>query len=555
MTEDRRPKTDDGGHKVENSNPSSVIRRRLSVFKWVIFCLVIGGIAAHILIKMWFGPAYVSQQTKLALAEFWTGPVRVEKVDFHYDGIMHLRDIIFYDRAGSEIMKAGGVELTLGKWPSLTAPAKKIEIDRLYVRLRLKKGIDKLGLPIRFGKSFNAEKSILEHFKITQLDVIVESNETSFALGRMFIEINKSNDDYALYGGSSDKSGFHLRGKGLFNIKSNDIEMDLKFAQQVPPDEVKVLLSATGASSNWDCRGNIETNLGINGNLSDAETLWPEGTITFDNWTISVNRESAAEDVKGVLTVNKRRFELNGATGVLCKGKVELSVSADINKPNRIAYNGSVMAADVNLAELTELAGAVKKLNRGTGIMRLEFSGRTPDLNDLKGQGVIFIEEADLWRVPVIGDLFARIGVLEESFGEMSDAEIKFRLAGTKLIIEQGWLSSSFSAIDAEKGGTIDLRNGRLDMYVVAMPVKAIDRIINRAPVIDWFANFKNKLVRLRVKGQWSEPAKKLISKQPLRDIGEGTIGFFIDVLESGGHIAERAKQQLGIGKKQSGGN
>jgi hypothetical protein len=499
---------------------------------------------------MWFGPAYVSQQTKLALAEFWTGPVRVEKVAFHYDGIMRLRDIIFYDQTGRQVMKAGGIELTLGNWPSLTAQAKRIEVDRLVVCLRLKKGIDKLGLPIKFEKSFNAEQSILEHFKIKQFDVIVESNETSFAFGRMFIEINKSNDDYALYVGSSDKSGFHLRGKGLFNIKSNDIEMDLKFAQKVPPDETKVLLSATGAFSNWDCRGDIEANLGIKGNLSDAKTLWPEGTIKFDSWTISVNQKPAAGDVKGVLTVNKRRFELNGATGVLCKGKVELSLSADINEPSRIAYNGRIMAADVNLAELTELAGAVKKLNRGTGIMRLEFSGRTPDLNDLKGQGVIYIEEADLWRVPVIGDLFARIGVLGDSFGEMSDAALKFRLAGTKLVIEQGRLSSSFSAIEAEKGGTIELRNGRLDMYVVAMPIKAIDRILNRAPVINWFANFKNKLIRLRVKGQWTEPAKKLISKQPLKDIGEGTIGFFMDVFESGGHIAERAKQQLGIGKQ-----
>ncbi|MGA2092186.1 MAG: hypothetical protein ABSH16_02100 [Sedimentisphaerales bacterium] len=570
MTEDRgrsEAESRSAGQKTEDRRPRTVIRHLLSVLKWAGFCLIIGGIATHILIKLWLGPAYVSEQTKLALAEFWMGPVRVEKVDFHYNGVMHLRDIIFYDRAGAvgstgsprEVMKAGGIELTLGEWPSLTAPARRIEIDRLDVRIRLEKGPDMFGIPIRFGESFNTEQSILEHFRIKELNVTVESNEASFALDRMFIEINKSRDNYALYVGSSGESGFKLRGKGLYNTKSSDIEMNLKFAQQAPLDETKVLLSLIPGrpGETWGCRGNIEANLGVKGNLSDTNTLWPEGTITFDNWTILVNQKTAAEGINGVLAVNKRRFELEQATGTLCKGQLRLSLVADINEPRLagVTYSGNVMAVDVNLAELTGLTETTKRLERGTGLMRLEFSGKTPDIKDLNGQGVILIDEADLWRVPVIGKLFASIGVMEESFGEMSDAEFEFRLSGTKLIIERGRLSNGFSAIEAEKGGTINLRNGQLDLYVVAMPVKEIDRIINRAPVIRWFAHFKNKLVRLHLKGHWSEPTRKLIHKQPMRDIGEGTIGFFMDVLESGGHIAERAKQELGIGKQQGGVN
>jgi hypothetical protein len=534
------------------------------ILKWAGFCLIIGGIATHILIKLWLGPAYVSEQAKLALAEFWTGPVRVEKVDFHYNGVMHLRDIIFYDQAGAEVMKAGGIELTLGKWPSLTAPARRIEINRLDVRIRLHKGHDKFGIPIRFGESFNTEQSILEHFRIKELNVAVESNEASFALDRMFIEINKSTNNYALYVGSSNESGFQLRGKAILNTKSRDIEMNLKFAQQAPLDETKVLLSAIPGApvKTWGCQGDIEANLGAEGNLSDISTLWPEGTITFNGWTILVNQKTAAKDVNGVLTVNKRRIELKQATGTLCKGQLGLSLVADINGSRHtsqgqaaIAYSGSIMAVDVNLAELTGLTETTKRLARGTGLMRLNFNGEAPYIKDLNGQGVIFVDEADLWRIPVIGELFKSMGVLEESFGEMSDAEVEFRLSGTKLIIERGRLSNGFSAIETEKGGTIDLSKGHLDIHVVAMPVKEIDRIINRAPVIRWFAHFKNKLVRLRLKGQWSEPANKLISKQPLKDIGEGTIGFFMDVLESGGHFAERAKQELGIGKQRGGGN
>jgi hypothetical protein len=108
-------------------------------------------------------------------------------------------------------------------------------------------------------------------------------------------------------------------------------------------------------------------------------------------------------------------------------------------------------------------------------------------------------------------------------------------------------LSNRFSAIEAEPGGRINLRNEQIDLYVVAAPLKTIDRIAAGIPVVKWFASFKNKLIRLRLKGQWSEPATKLIKKQPLKDIKEGTIDFISSVVDSGGQFTEKLLTGFGL--------
>jgi hypothetical protein len=150
-----------------------------------------------------------------------------------------------------------------------------------------------------------------------------------------------------------------------------------------------------------------------------------------------------------------------------------------------------------------------------------------------------------LWRFPLIGELFKTIGVWEYRLGGMSDAEVVFKLSGPQMIIKRGRLSNSFSAIEAEPGGRVNLQNRQIDMFVVAMPLKDLDKLIKKIPVVNWFARAKDKLIRLRLKGDWSQPANKLISKQPIKDVKEGTIEFFRAIIESGGQITDKIKSGL----------
>ena len=115
------------------------------------------------------------------------------------------------------------------------------------------------------------------------------------------------------------------------------------------------------------------------------------------------------------------------------------------------------------------------------------------------------------------------------------------------MTIERGHLSNRFSAIEAEPGGTINLKNKEIDLYVVAAPLKNLDKFAGDVPIIKWFESFKDKLVRLRLKGQWSDPAIKLIKKQPLKDIKEGTIDFIASVVDGGGQFTENLLKGLGL--------
>ena len=59
------------------------------------------------------------------------------------------------------------------------------------------------------------------------------------------------------------------------------------------------------------------------------------------------------------------------------------------------------------------------------------------------------------------------------------------------------------------------------------------------------FVNLQDKLTRLRIRGHWSDPAGKLIKKEPVKDVKEGTVGFLRDVIKSGGELSQQAGNTL----------
>ena len=66
---------------------------------------------------------------------------------------------------------------------------------------------------------------------------------------------------------------------------------------------------------------------------------------------------------------------------------------------------------------------------------------------------------------------------------------------------------------------------------------------MRKLPFAELFGKLKDKLTRLKVKGKWSDPASKLVTKEPLADIKEATVGFIRDVVDSGGQITEKMRK------------
>jgi hypothetical protein len=508
--------------------------------KWAGIGLVLFALFFHVLMKSSLGPAYVEMRIKQTLSEYWSAPVRVGKIEFGYDGVMFVRDIIFYDRSAKEVMKASAVKLVLGNWPSLMAPARRINVDYLDVHVQLKDG--RPVIPVRFEQGPQNQPPILEYLAVRQATVSIGDGKSQVFCDRLSALVNKEEHLYKIKIVNTDDVSCRLRLNGVFDWENSKVEVELKFAQTMQREQMALLLSAMKAPQKWECEGKVEADLKARGSSSDAESLWPEGVVKFEGWTIFANQDVVAGDVNGVLAVTKRRFELSKLSGAAYKGSFNGSFYLDMPKPGPVTYGGDVLMTGIDLAELTGKWETPKRFTQGTGLLNLKFNGDANGIESLRGTGSAFIDDADLWRFPVIGELFKSIGIGEFKAGGMSDAEVVFRLNGPQMTIVRGRLSNPLSAIEAEPNGVIDLKKGQIDMYVVALPLKKLDKVVSEMPVMSWFMQVKDKLIRLHLKGHWSEPAGKLISKQPIKDTKEGTIVFFKAVADSGGQIIEKIK-------------
>ncbi len=516
-----------------------------NIVRWAVFCLVLLAAGLHAFVKLWLGPAYVGNQVKQTLAEYWSGPVGVEDVDFHYDGVMFVRDVIFYDREKTEVMRAEGIKLVLGNWPSLSAPAKIIEVQRLDVRLRLDA---RPILPIQRQPKTDTREASLQYMSVKDVTVRALSNGYKMLLGGVFAEVSREENIYKLNVRDNEDSA-RIRIAGTVDPNGGQVEFNLKFAQTLEREQMDVLLSVMNVPKRWGCRGKFDADMSVLGNFLEPESLWPEGIVSFDNWEVFASDIIYGRELSGRLLVSERHLALEQAAGVFCGGRLKASLYADIKQSGYFNYGGDVLARDVNMAQLTELMQGSKKFTRGRLLLNLRFAGDSNNVESINADGSALIDDADLWRFPLVGALFKAIGIWEYQVGGMSDAEVVFTLSGPQMSIRRGHLSNRFSAIEAEPGGKIDLRSGQVDMLVVVMPLKNVDKLVGSIPVVNWFAHFKDKLIRLRLKGHWSDPAGKLISKQPIKDLTEATVGFIIDVVESGGQFTDKVKNQLGFGR------
>jgi hypothetical protein len=93
----------------------------------------------------------------------------------------------------------------------------------------------------------------------------------------------------------------------------------------------------------------------------------------------------------------------------------------------------------------------------------------------------------------------------------------------------------------------VNLGTSEVDTYVVAAPLKQIDDIMQKIPVVNLFVGLKDKLVRLRIKGNWSQPGGVAITKEPMKDVRDGTANFIKGVLDSGGQITQKMLDALNI--------
>jgi hypothetical protein len=478
------------------------------------------------------------------------GPVSIEHIQTSYTGRIVVRGVRFYDKAKQLWLSAEKMIITLTDWPGLNPRPEAVQIDGLNLRLSAKNG--RLFLPAVqwYGPSEGQEKTTdLNRLLINRAAVtIVDVNGVGTVYEDLTLSVSRrtgENYDFVLNRNSGKDSEVLFAG-GTANLQNGDFDVSLQIKHQFTNIETTVAFAALNVPE-LSAEGRLAANLNVTGSLNKTLGFQPKGSIDLSDCVFFFDKRMLADDLNLAARLDGQALDVNEFKAIICDGTVNGSFYAQIGNERSMKYRGQVRTMDVNYPELTSVLSAdTKKAVRGSFSSNYGFSGQQNDPNTLHGEGVILLKNIDVSILPVIPTIFRFIGLSSIEPLKMSDAEAKFKNVGPLVTIESGHISNLFAAIEFEPGGTVNLSTEQIDGYVVVAPLDKITGLIEKLPIIDIFANLKDKLIRLQVKGNWSDPPSRLISKTPIKDIKDSTVGFIQDTVKTGGKFGKGMLDLLG---------
>jgi hypothetical protein len=517
---------------------------------WVL--RIIAGLVILIIVvgQFWFVPDKFRREIKQSLMKFCDGQVDIGNIEVNYFGPIYLGEVRFFDNTGRECLFADRVKLSFKKWPGLHPVLTRVDIDKLNLQISAPAG--RLTLPFSYPskqpsgskKRFDIREFSIEEAEITLVNT--QGSETIYKNLQLLVLKDADTYDFNLFRDVPESPEL-LSAKGTLNSKTLEIELSLHIKHIVTKSEMALILTTLNASE-LSADGNLTANLTITGSLKPLSALKPKGTIDLDKWTVAKNGKTIAGNLTTKAYAEDGRFDFDNITASVFSGSAlgSLYIENTSNKPT--FFGGSVLSRGMDFVELTSVIGGPgRKATKGVVAFSYNFTAEGTDLQNLTGRGHIFLDDADITVIPVVPHLFRVIALSRLNPMEMADAGSTFTTAGPVVTVETAHIANLFAAIRAEPGGTINLKTRQIDMYVVALPIKQIDAVLGRIPIINIFVNLKDKLARFRIRGLWSDTPAKLITKEPIKDIQKATIAFLQDLIETGNWLTQPIRKGLGV--------
>ncbi|HUS74255.1 MAG TPA: AsmA-like C-terminal domain-containing protein [Sedimentisphaerales bacterium] len=527
-------------------NKGSWIRYRLLIAGGLIL-LTVAGIVITLLLLV---PSIVRQELIRGLSRFCDGPIEVDGVDINYYGPIYIDEIKLFDRTGREWLDAKGTTISLTNWPSRRPVVTHIEVDGL--NLEIMATGTKPALPLKgpsarstaLNNKFDLQRLIIKEAAIT----VADANGLKEVYDNLTLSATKKENFYnVLLNRIEPETSELLVVKGKINSQTFEANLSVQMKHTVQKLEMAFLFAALNIPK-LSAEGKLMADLTLTGCLKEPTGLKPAGIISFDGWKVLMNDNIIAANLATEARVKDRRFDFDNLTATVCNGDFTGSFYIEAKQSQPIEFGGQILAQKMSFLELTSaLARQTKKATKGTVTLNCNFTAKGGDLKNLGGEGRILLDDADISVIPIIPLVFRTIGLAQLDPMKMSDVECTFSMSGPAVTIKSAHVANRFAAIKAEAGGTINLQTEKIDMYVVAVPLKQIDAVFQRVPVVNIFANLKDKLTRLHIRGSWSDPPKKLIAKEPIKDIKDSTVGFLKDVVTNSGQISQEMLRRFGI--------
>lgn len=454
-----------------------------------------------------------------------------------------LENLAVRDANDLEWFSAKTSEITFENWPGLRPVLKEIETEGLILKAYLIDG--KLGLPVKFSLS----KSVVEQSKFLDLQKLVVWNAS---IGWADRPASKIGCDY-LSVQPTEQMGFYdillmcskhqgsssMYIKGWVNPTNSEVDLFLEMDYSAKKQETAVVFAALGMPQT-SAEGHLVADLTITGYLNDPLGIQSSGVADFNECILFINDKVLAKNLKTVAKFDGQSLQVDKLSGLVCNGPVDGMIFIEAKQNETPQLCGRFLAQRMSFVELTSIFGGPgREAKKGSVILNYNFTSQGRDLHSLSGDGQILLDDADISVIPVIPLIFNAMGLAQLDPLKMSDAECTFSTSGPTIKITSAHIANPFGAIEAEPGGTINLQTGRIKMYVMAVPLRQIETLARRIPFADIVFNLKDRLTRFYIRGHWSSPPAELITKTPVKDITDGTIGFLQDVVRNGGQFGQ----------------
>jgi len=467
-------------------------RRWLRLLFKVLAVLAVASIVLAAAGKFWIVPAVVRWQVREKLPDYWRGSAEIGEIEFNYTGPIYLAGIRLLDEAGRQWLSVGSVKLTLKNWPGIEPVLSEVEIDGLDVTAYFKDRRCSPPLkplpskPTDMSRYVDIESLVVRNISLQKVDEAGPGDRT----GNVVFTLRRDGGDYVIRldrQGRPGETGFVLA--GLARKK----------------DERTVVLER------WNCRTD-------------------HGQILRD-FAISISTDPHPAGPK----VRLRRIR-----GELCKGRLAGWFTAAAQGTSTYAVKGALAVTDIDMPAVNNALPGSRWPPAGTMRMRLEIDCLYTQMDDLRGRGTLFLDDADFRQHRLAGAVWDLLGVRNVNIAGPSDVEAAFHFTGPTVVIDKAHVTNRLTAIDVEPGGTVNLATKHIDLYVVGavfneLPVQLLSPL--PSPFGGLLTHLTHKLARLHLRGKWDDPPTKLIAQEPLKDIADGTLEFLRDAIRGGGQL------------------
>jgi len=494
-------------------------------------------------IKFKVGPNVIRQKLLSYISNIWAGQVNIEGVKFSLFKPLYVKRVSLLDLEGREWAYAESVEFTLENWPSL-----KMKLEQTSaVSLTLMLHIEEQGAGTLFkiaSEETDGVKNItnVPSFVVQDISInLVDGKRSEPVLSSISFSSQQNDDLYeiSVVTKHPDKAE-RFEAYGTINLETMQIDASLDISHQLKIDESIALISLLSDSDDYSGEGHVTSNVKMSGSLKDLNSIQPEGTIELTGFSLSYKEyESVAKSINSIILFSKNNISSKYISAVMYEGCVDGSFNIDYNRFGPSESSGEFKVKELQLAELAKDFEGLGNAGKGTVEVEYIFSATSQDPHSLNGHGYIQLKDSDLFAKPIISNIFKLIGLKDQHLTERTDAACVFTNTGSAVTIKKAEATSKYGAIVVEPGGTVDLKKNWIDIYVIAVPVKALRGLLEKIPFVSIITAPTDKLTRFQIVGNMSDPPIKLIKKQPFKDVAASIFTFFKEVIDTGGNLSK----------------